>query len=125
MRNSASGLFAAWRLAFARIFANVSSFVPYLLHVREAGAAEVAERERHVSACRPASSVIASKRSNGRRTVGEREAERARLHLLEADASAQSTAPLATAWRARNSAVEPVEQLLLTLTTGMPVMPTS
>jgi hypothetical protein len=40
-------------------------------------------------------------------------------------ASAQSTAPLATAWRARNSAVEPVEQLLLTLTTGMPVMPTS
>jgi hypothetical protein len=40
-------------------------------------------------------------------------------------ASTQSAAPLATAWRARNSAVEPVEQLLLTLTTGMPVMPTS
>ncbi|MCY1295730.1 hypothetical protein D9M68_366930 [compost metagenome] len=37
---------------------------------------------------------------------------------------AQSMAPLATAWRARNSAVEPVAQLLLTLITGMPVRPT-
>ena len=36
-----------------------------------------------------------------------------------------SPTPLITAWRARNSADEPVEQLLLTLTTGMPVMPTS
>ena len=40
-------------------------------------------------------------------------------------ARAQSAAPLSTAWRARNSAVEPEEQLLLTLTTGIPVMPTS
>ncbi|MOA42319.1 hypothetical protein D3C78_1643580 [compost metagenome] len=39
-------------------------------------------------------------------------------------ASAQSTAPLRTAWRARNRAEEPVEQLLLTLITGIPVMPT-
>ncbi|MNN29656.1 hypothetical protein D3C81_1432680 [compost metagenome] len=39
-------------------------------------------------------------------------------------ASAHSTAPLCTAWRARNSADEPVAQLLLTLMTGMPVMPT-
>ena len=30
LRNSASGFRAAWRLALARIFANVSSFVPYL-----------------------------------------------------------------------------------------------
>jgi hypothetical protein len=37
---------------------------------------------------------------------------------------AHSTAPLSTAWRARNSALEPVEQLLLTLNTGMPVRPT-
>ena len=34
-------------------------------------------------------------------------------------------APLATAWRARNSAVEPVEQLLFTLKTGTPVRPRS
>ncbi|MCY1423470.1 hypothetical protein D9M71_391810 [compost metagenome] len=39
-------------------------------------------------------------------------------------ARAQSTAPLITAWRARNRAEEPVAQLLLTLSTGMPVMPT-
>ena len=39
-------------------------------------------------------------------------------------ASAHSTAPDSTAWRARNSALEPVEQLLLTLTMGMPVTPT-
>ena len=35
----------------------------------------------------------------------------------------ESTSPPLTAWRARNSALEPVEQLLLTLTTGMPVRP--
>ncbi|MNV45286.1 hypothetical protein D3C71_1370760 [compost metagenome] len=40
-------------------------------------------------------------------------------------ASTQSASPEAIALRARYSAVEPVEQLLLTLTTGMPVMPTS
>ena len=38
-------------------------------------------------------------------------------------ASAQSASPPSTAWRARKSAVEPVEQLLLTLKTGMPVRP--
>jgi hypothetical protein len=38
-------------------------------------------------------------------------------------ASAQSASPPLTAWRARNSADEPVEQLLLTLTTGIPVRP--
>ena len=38
--------------------------------------------------------------------------------------STQSTMPLSMAWRPRNRAVEPVEQLLLTLTMGMPVMPT-
>ena len=40
-------------------------------------------------------------------------------------ASAQSTSPPLTAWRARNSALEPVEQLLLTLITGIPVSPSS
>jgi len=40
-------------------------------------------------------------------------------------ASAQSTVPPRTACVARNSAVDPVEQLLLTLTTGIPVIPSS
>ena len=39
-------------------------------------------------------------------------------------ASTQSAAPDSMAWRARNNAVEPVEQLLFTLMTGMPVIPT-
>jgi hypothetical protein len=38
-------------------------------------------------------------------------------------ASAQSASPPRIAWRAMNNAVEPVEQLLLTLTTGIPVSP--
>jgi hypothetical protein len=38
-------------------------------------------------------------------------------------AIAQSTTPPLTAWRARNRALEPVEQLLLTLMTGIPVRP--
>ena len=38
-------------------------------------------------------------------------------------AIAQSALPPRTAWRARKSALEPVEQLLLTLITGMPVRP--
>ena len=40
-------------------------------------------------------------------------------------ASAHSAAPLSIAWRAMNSAVEPVAQLLLTFTIGTPLMPTS
>ena len=39
-------------------------------------------------------------------------------------ASTHSASPPSIACRARNSAVEPVEQLLLTLITGMPVSPT-
>jgi hypothetical protein len=40
-------------------------------------------------------------------------------------ARVQSARPPLIAWRARYSAVDPVEQLLLTLTTGMPVRPSS
>jgi hypothetical protein len=40
-------------------------------------------------------------------------------------ASTQSAAPFSMACRASHSAVEPVEQLLLTLITGMPVRPSS
>jgi len=38
-------------------------------------------------------------------------------------ASTQSARPPLIAWRAMNRAVDPVEQLLLTLMTGMPVRP--
>ena len=38
-------------------------------------------------------------------------------------ASTQSARPPRTNWRARYSALEPVEQLLLTFTTGTPVSP--
>ena len=40
-------------------------------------------------------------------------------------ASTQSARPPLTSWRAMNSAVDPVEQLLLTFVTGMPVSPSS
>ena len=40
-------------------------------------------------------------------------------------AIAQSASPPRIAWAARYSAVDPVEQLLLTLTIGMPVIPSS
>ena len=40
-------------------------------------------------------------------------------------ASAQSTRPPLIAWRASISALEPVEQLLLTFSTGIPVRPSS
>lgn len=39
-------------------------------------------------------------------------------------ASTHSATPLSTACRAKKSAVDPLEQLLLTLTMGMPVIPT-
>ena len=48
----------------------------------------------------------------GARAVVETGAQRARAQLC-------------TAWRARNSALDPVEQLLLTLKTGIAVIPTS
>ena len=38
-------------------------------------------------------------------------------------ASAQSASPPLTTWRARNRADEPVEQLLFTFRTGIPVSP--
>ena len=40
-------------------------------------------------------------------------------------ASAQSTTPPFTSWRAMKSAVDPVEQLLFTFVIGMPVSPSS
>lgn len=40
-------------------------------------------------------------------------------------ASAQSARPPRTAWRARNSALDPVAHAFMTVMTGMPVMPVS
>ncbi len=40
-------------------------------------------------------------------------------------ASMQSAMPPAMSWRARYKALDPVEQLLLTLTIGMPLRPSS
>jgi hypothetical protein len=53
------------------------------------------------------------------------DAERALLHLLEAEREGAVGDAALDELRARYSAVEPVEQLLLTLTTGMPVRPSS
>jgi hypothetical protein len=59
-------------------------------------------------------------------TVAELRGQRARLHLLEARARARSRpARPGPVGGARNSAVEPVEQLLFTLLIGMPVRPSS
>ena len=99
-----------------------------VLHVLEARAAEVAQRQRASRARRPTSSSVHVRRS-ARTGCGRSFEQRLRARpgciCSKPSASTQSAAPLATAWRARNSAVEPVEQLLLTLTMGMPVMPTS
>ena len=126
LRNSASGLLAAWRLALARIAAKVSMLACRTLHVLAAGAAEGAQRLRHVGHvgrqvdAAPAGSVRASADGRPSATSARRPAS------ARSPGPARSRhRPLATAWRARNSAVEPVEQLLLTLTIGMPVMPTS
>ena len=65
-----------------------------------------------------------SKRSNGVGRSAHTEVIAPGRICSNPTASAQLTAPLSTAWRARNRAVDPVEQLLFTLTIGMPVMPT-
>ena len=59
-----------------------------------------------------------------RRAVVEHHPQRSGSHLLEADRQHAVGGARPTACRARKSAVEPVEQLLFTFTTGTPVMPT-
>ena len=68
-------------------------------------------------------SVSWSKSSNGVGRSGNFAVSAPGAICSKPAASAQSIAPPATAWRARYSAVEPVEQLLLTLKIGMPVIP--
>ena len=122
LRNSASGLFAGMT---ARLGADLREGLErraVALHVLAPGAAEVAQRQRNL---RLADELVAHRVEAVERCrpVGEHCAERAGLHLLEAERQHAVGAPHSIAWRARNSAVEPVEQLLLTLTIGMPVMP--
>ena len=73
---------------------------------------------------RPVRRPPSSARSSAGARSFQRDVSAPGLICSKPTASAQSTAPLCTAWRARNSADEPVAQLLLTLMTGMPVMPT-
>ena len=94
------------------------------LHVLLARAAEVAQREREVDIAGQLVG-LGVELVEGAGAVGEVGAERAGLHLFEAERQDAVGAPESMACRARKRAVEPVEQLLLTLTTGMPVMPTS
>ena len=70
-------------------------------------------------------SVSASKRSNGVGRSGNLTPIAPGSICSKPSASTQSAAPLSTACRARKSAVEPVAQLLLTLTIGTPDIPTS
>jgi hypothetical protein len=124
LRNSAIGLFAACRLALARILAKVSIVVPYFAMC--AMPAPPKYRNASGTSVRPTSaSVSASNRSNGVGRSLKWVPSAPGAICSNPSASTQSAAPPSTACRARNSAVEPVEQLLLTLTTGMPVIPTS
>lgn len=74
---------------------------------------------------RPTSSAVAASKGSKGEDRSVNTAPRAPGFMCsKPSASTQSAIPLATAWRARNSAVEPVAQLLLTLKMGMPLMPT-
>ncbi|MCY1543090.1 hypothetical protein D9M68_788850 [compost metagenome] len=122
-RNTAFGFFAAWRLALARMAAKVSIFVPYFfMCVRPAPPNR--RRARGISILPSVSSSTALKSSSGLGRSSKGWVSAPGGMNSKPKASATSTTPLCTAWRARNRALEPVEQLLLTLRTGMPVMPT-
>ncbi|MCY1244602.1 hypothetical protein D9M72_576890 [compost metagenome] len=123
LRNTAFGLRAAWRLALARMAAKVSSLVPYFF--MWAWPAAPNRRNAPRTSIGPSTSVSTSLNSSsgpGRSVQGELRAPGAMYSKPKANAT--STTPLCTACRARKRALEPVEQLLLTLMTGMPVMPT-
>ena len=124
LRNSASGLFDGVAAGLGADAGEGVQRRAVLFHVRQAGAAEVAQRQRDLGLADQAVGdgveIV-----EGRRTVGEHATPARRGSSARSPStSTQSAAPLCTAWRARYSAVEPVEQLLLTLTIGMPVMPT-
>ncbi|MOA31796.1 hypothetical protein D3C78_1529720 [compost metagenome] len=126
LRNSALGLFAAWRLALARTAAKVSMRVPYFCMYSRPAPPKV----RSAWAISLPTSLVRPRRIGKKRSrVGGRSSQwdfnGPACICSKPTASTQSAAPDSMALRARYRAVEPVEQLLLTLITGMPVMPTS
>ncbi|MNR33154.1 hypothetical protein D3C85_1508040 [compost metagenome] len=122
--NRANGLLAAWRLALARIAAKVSIVVPYFcMCSRPAPPKPRSACGISMSEVRPNSTGRKRSRVGGRSSHGDLSAPA--CICSKPSASAQSTWPLSTAARARNRAVEPVEQLLFTLTIGIDVWPTS
>ncbi|MNQ89578.1 hypothetical protein D3C85_1048900 [compost metagenome] len=123
LRNTASGLLAAWRLALARMAAKVSSLVPYFCMCARPAPANWRMADG-ISGWPTSSSTTWAARSSAGARSSQRDLSAPGFICSKPNASAQSTAPLCTAWRARYRADEPVAQLLLTLTTGMPVMPT-
>jgi hypothetical protein len=120
--NSAYGFFdACWR-AFAEIFANVSFFVPYFQrysrpappNICAAGGAEL----------KPCSSFITLTNLSSGFARSFHLAESAPASICsKPTTSTHSAMPPATACAPSISAELPVEQLLLTLNTGMPVRP--
>src|SRR3990167_891350 len=121
---TARGFFAAWRLALALILAKVSSFVPKRLMCSMPAAPKI----RNAMGTLETSALASTQALKCSNTDGRS------LYMVPSapgficsnpKARTQSAIPLITACLARYSAVEPEEQLLLTLMTGIPVMPTS
>ncbi|MCY1419665.1 hypothetical protein D9M71_352580 [compost metagenome] len=123
--NSASGLLAAWRLALARIAAKVSIFVPYFCMCSRPAPPKVRSGPGTSAASAVSCSTIGRKRARVTGRSSQLDFSEPGRICSKPRASTQSAWPLSTAARARYSAVEPVEQLLLTLMIGMPVRPTS
>ena len=82
---------------------------------------------RRAAPCRPSPAARSSRRRSAPpATAGRRTRPSARRAASARSRARARTRPRrsATAWRARNSALDPVAQLLLRLKTGMPVRPT-
>ena len=121
-RNTAYGLFAACRRAFTEILAKISGSVPYC---RRRYSRPRRRRTAPASgACVQALDRARARRRTGAsgRAVGEHRGQRARHHLLEAERE-RAVDHAAAPPGGPGSADEPVEQLLFTLTIGMPVWP--
>src|ERR1700759_1648574 len=122
--NTAYGLPAACRRDFTETCANTAGSIPYLAQY----AAPAAPKYRGAAGTSPTSPSSRVNASSNRVNALGRSSQCAlrapRCICSNPRASTQSAAPDATAWRARYRAEDPVEQLLFTLITGMPVIPT-
>ena len=124
VRNTALSLCLAWRLALARTSAKARRGVPYFAMWLSPAPPNC----RSASGTPGASTRASAAASNCSNTLGRSSniAPTAPGRICSnPSASTQSAAPDSIACRARNSAVEPLEQLLFTLMIGTPVMPTS